>query len=897
MPRLVGWISNLCVAFSVLCLYAAPARADTNPTPIAVPLLHAGDPSGPQPGAPYPSTINLVSRQGPAFAGPPQIRLHAVTHPCPEDLAVLLVKGSHGYLLMANAGSCRPLQGTDIVFDPFTAPLPDSDPLTTPWGSTLQIGASVYGATPVFPAPAPPGPYTIGVPTTEILDGTWSLFVMDTRPFNRGVIAGGWSFNYQTAITRGATETPVSIPLGGVASAYPVTFDFSSVPAGVAVRGVELEMLLTHGYPDDLHIVLQSPDGTSVVVMAKAGGGPPGITNGNLFFADFATAFVPDGGPMTAGSYKPGSDYESTQQSLPAPAPPAPYPMQFSAFNERAVRGVWRLWIYDDFPTIGGSLQSASLIINTEATPTVTIDEPTTAATFTASEPFMRLGAVLNTAGPPIDSPHSATWRNVVDGTFYDAGGMTLSGNFAEAPLVPLKKGTNVVTVRALNTLGIAIDTTLTVTVNEFTYYLSEGATGGFFTEEVTLANPSVVSAQVSVDYLPEHSAPINRLATVSPFVPLQLNVNTVVPGDGVSTVVHSTNAVPLAVERTMSWDGNGYGAHGGTAVAPNTRWLFAEGSQGYFDTFLLLASDNAVPVDTDVRFLIEGGGTVTRRITLQPHSRYTLFAGDVPEVVNTSFGMDVQAAAPIIAERSMYFPHNSARIFEGGHESAGVNETSTHWFLAEGATGPFFECFILLSNPSHVDANAHLTYLLPGGETIGRPVVVPANGRVTIDVDGDDPSLANTGVSTIVDSDVGIIVERSMYWPDISIGWYEAHNSFGVTAPALRWAVADGRIGGSRSAQTYVLLANPNHNKAEVSVRYLKDGRTDRVATYELPATSRTNLLLNDVAGTGDGLVSVEVTVLNYQPIVVEKALYWNAGTQIWAAGTGVVGTPLPPP
>jgi hypothetical protein len=36
---------------------------------------------------------------------------------------------------------------------------------------------------------------------------------------------------------------------------------------------------------------------------------------------------------------------------------------------------------------------------------------------------------------------------------------------------------------------------------------------------------------------------------------------------------------------------------------------------------------------------------------------------------------------------------------------------------------------------------------------------------------------------------------------------------------------------------------------------------------------------------------------VLNYQPIVVEKALYWNSGAEVWAAGTGVVATPLPPP
>jgi hypothetical protein len=50
-------------------------------------------------------------------------------------------------------------------------------------------------------------------------------------------------------------------------------------------------------------------------------------------------------------------------------------------------------------------------------------------------------------------------------------------------------------------------------------------------------------------------------------------------------------------------------------------------------------------------------------------------------------------------------------------------------------------------------------------------------------------------------------------------------------------------------------------------------------------------------VADLGEGVFSADVQVLNFQPIVVEKSLYWNSGTEIWAAGTGVVATPLPPP
>jgi hypothetical protein len=97
---------------------------------------------------------------------------------------------------------------------------------------------------------------------------------------------------------------------------------------------------------------------------------------------------------------------------------------------------------------------------------------------------------------------------------------------------------------------------------------------------------------------------------------------------------------------------------------------------------------------------------------------------------------------------------------------------------------------------------------------------------------------------------------------------------------------------------QTYILLANPNDVPAEVTVRFLRSGQAPILRDYLLPPTSRTNITpsVNAPQITG-GTFSADIQVRNYQPIVVEKALYWNAGAQAWAAGTGTVGTPIPPP
>ena len=128
-----------------------------------------------------------------------------------------------------------------------------------------------------------------------------------------------------------------------------------------------------------------------------------------------------------------------------------------------------------------------------------------------------------------------------------------------------------------------------------------------------------------------------------------------------------------------------------------------------------------------------------------------------------------------------MYF--GTARLFDGGHESTGVSEGATSWFLAEGATGPFFETFVLVGNPNPVAANVTFTFLTGDGQSVVRTKIVPANGRLTVNIEDEDPILANAAVSTRSRRISRSIAERAMYWPGPPSTWAEAHNSFGSTA------------------------------------------------------------------------------------------------------------------
>ena len=248
------------------------AHADTWSTPIGVPRTGAEGPA-----SAYPASLNVVALGGPTQIGQIRVELHAVTHDCPEDLAVLLVhNNTDKYLLMSNAGGCRPLQGTSIRFAPTATALPNSEPASPPHDGFIEISPSNYGVVPTFPPFAPPGPYTLAMPPANTnINGTWDLYVLDNHAGNRGVI-NGWSLLYDTSPPVPATSSNVSIPAVGTgpggAENYPVTFDLTTVSDAARVSFIDLRLHLSHTNPENLRMLLESPSGTSVVLMANAGG-------------------------------------------------------------------------------------------------------------------------------------------------------------------------------------------------------------------------------------------------------------------------------------------------------------------------------------------------------------------------------------------------------------------------------------------------------------------------------------------------------------------------------------------------------------------------------------------------------------------------------------------------
>jgi hypothetical protein len=470
---------------------------------------------------------------------------------------------------------------------------------------------------------------------------------------------------------------------------------------------------------------------------------------------------------------------------------------------------------------------------------------------------------------------------------------------------IPLRIGLNVITVTATDNVGNTATDAISIIVEKYSYYLAEGATGGFFDMDLAITNPTDQPADVTIDFLVENQSNRSRR------LPVAANTRVTVKADDsfegtASTIVTSNNGVPLAVERTMRWDSTGqYGSHTDRAV-PGTslKWFFAEGAQGFFSTYLLLVNPHAQPNRANVRWLVEGGAPITTVHELLPNSRTTI-DGSNPAigVMNKTFGIEVTFDRPGAAERAMYFGSNP--LWYGGHDSAGVNAPSNVWFLAEGVTGPFFETFLLLANPNNLPVTPKVTFLRQGEDPIvvdDDRVRIEANSRKTINLQAipNLTGLENAVVATRVESPLPIIAERAQYWPDPASSWYEAHNAFGVTTTATKWGLGEGRVGNpegfpAANYQTFILLANPNVAAATVTITlYPENGSNALMKSFTVARNERLTVPVGgiDLPLQNDNFGAL---VVSDQPIAVERAMYSNTAGQVWGAGTNAAAVRLP--
>jgi uncharacterized repeat protein (TIGR01451 family) len=418
--------------------------------------------------------------------------------------------------------------------------------------------------------------------------------------------------------------------------------------------------------------------------------------------------------------------------------------------------------------------------------------------------------------------------------------------------------------------------------------YFAEGVSSDFFTTAFVALNLSATqSAGVLFEYMIENGQIMSDALQVD-----ALSRATRDPYVFLGAVNHTYAAViesdqPIAADRTVSWGSPSYGAHAETGLpAPASTWYFAEGATGPFQLFYLLQNPNATDAHVDVNFLLTSGAPIVQSVTVPPSSRVTLHVNEVPGLDTGTMSTQITADQPIVAERAMYF----GLSFLGGTDGAGASALSTDWFFAEGATGAFFETFILIANPGLVAADLSAVFARPDGQTVTRTYTVAPQSRFTIQLSAVDPLTAATTAAVTLTSTNGVpvVAERAMYWP--RAGWQEGSASLGSTTTGLTWAVPSGTVGGPQGARTYVLVSNASTTAGSVLVTLVRDNGPRVSRTIDLPAQARQTIDVDALfpeAADQSFSVIVDSTGPTPVPIVVESARYWSTPTVFWAAGT----------
>ncbi|MFH1150408.1 MAG: hypothetical protein V1748_08030 [Actinomycetota bacterium] len=412
------------------------------------------------------------------------------------------------------------------------------------------------------------------------------------------------------------------------------------------------------------------------------------------------------------------------------------------------------------------------------------------------------------------------------------------------------------------------------------TWYLSEGSNAWGFSTYVTIENPNAEQVTARVTYMTPASGAgagsVVRDVTLPPTSQTTVDPAWDLTNADFSTVVECLEGKTIAVDRTMTWTGEGAtcpGAHSSIGVAGPTRtWYLSEGSSNWgFETWVLVQNPNAAEATVNLTYMIEGEGpqNFTKKVAAFSRASFSM----ATDIGAKDASIQVRANLPVIAERSMYF--DSRRE---GTESVGVIAPSNTFFLAEGTTAWGFTSYVLVQNPNAGDAVVTVTYMTPDGPVVQEPFTMPGLSRKTLLV---NEVLAATDFSTRVDADVPVVAERAMYWE--SAYGRAAHNSVGLTAAHTTFFLPDGQR--TLGWETWVLVQNPNPTDAEIELRWLGPDGEETVAADTVPANSRKTY---DVGAYGTtSRCATVVTCTNGLKVMAERSMYCNdRGT-----GTDTVG------
>ena len=220
------------------------------------------------------------------------------------------------------------------------------------------------------------------------------------------------------------------------------------------------------------------------------------------------------------------------------------------------------------------------------------------------------------------------------------------------------------------------------------------------------------------------------------------------------------------------------------------------------------------------------------------------------------------------------------------------IPAASTRGISPRARPGSFFSTRVALANPGVMPAHVLFRFLTAGRrDRAARPR--RAGGRAP----HDRPGAARRGcesanISTVIESDAEVVVDRTMRWDQDPRGGAHAESS--LPAPSLRWYLAEGATHGS--FDLFYLLQNPSLTQTAQLRRSATCCRPARRSTRLLTSrrTAALDRLRRSAARAGGHRRLGGAHSLNGVPIIVERAMYSSAAG-IFAAGHDSAGVTSP--
>lgn len=254
--------------------------------------------------------------------------------------------------------------------------------------------------------------------SVSVLVNQTPAVTLTTTPAPPVICAGGILQINGTAIppsTQTFSATGLNtIPASGPAALYPSNILVSGLPAAnVSVKSVTINGII-HTFPSDIDIVLQSPSGTTnVVLMSDIGGGNP--LNGQTYTLDDAAASLLTSGFNPTGTYKPTNIGATDNWPAPGPGTLTQASPTLASFGSGNMNGNWNLYVVDDGPPDAGSISSWSITFNILSP--VVFSSPNSNDLFTdnlATIPYTGTPAYVVYAKPAAATTYTATYTTGV---------------------------------------------------------------------------------------------------------------------------------------------------------------------------------------------------------------------------------------------------------------------------------------------------------------------------------------------------------------------------------------------------------------------------------------------------------------------------------------------------